>query len=266
MRKFIILPLLWLIGTFAVAQRNTCGADIFSFKGGEEVSYRIAYNWAFIWINAGDVVFSVRDTVYQSQPAYHLCAKGGSIKEFDWFFKVRDRFESIVMKDGFRPVWFERNTSEGGFNVFNRYTFNYADSTVSIATSTSKRPYKFEQKKLPPCTFDLLSAVYLCRNLNFNNRRLDEKIPITMVVDDEIIQLFIRYQGREELTSRDNVVYSTIKFSVLLVEGTMFNKGEDMTVWVTDDQNRIPVQVEAKILVGAVKAVLRSATGIRNPH
>lgn len=240
------------------SQSKGNGLEIFSFKAGEEVCFRGIYNWTFIWINAGDVVFTVRDTVYCGKPAYYFCAKGWSLKEYDWFFKVRDKFESIVLKDGFKPVWFERNTQEGKSKVFNRYVYNYDYSTVNITSYSNDRPHKVEDKALPPNTYDLLSAIYYCRNLDFNNRHIDEKIPLSMVVDDGIFNLFIRYQGRETITTRDKKRYSTIKFSVMLVEGTVFNAGEDMTVWITDDRNRIPVMVEAKILVGSVKALLTS--------
>jgi len=40
------------------------------------------------------------------------------------------------------------------------------------------------------------------------------------------------------------------------VEGTIFRGGEDMLVWVSTDNRKIPIVVEAKILVGSVKAYL----------
>jgi len=42
-------------------------------------------------------------------------------------------------------------------------------------------------------------------------------------------------------------------------------ENEDVVVWVTDDDNRVPVYIEAKILVGTVKAYLKEAKGLRNP-
>jgi hypothetical protein len=86
-----------------------------------------------------------------------------------------------------------------------------------------------------------------------------------MAVDDEIFDLFIRYKGKEQLIARSGEVYNTIRFSVLLVEGTIFKGGEDMEIWVTDDDNRIPVLVDAKILVGSVKAVLTGVEGLKSP-
>ena len=86
-----------------------------------------------------------------------------------------------------------------------------------------------------------------------------------MAIDNEIFDLFIRYKGKEQLKTRNGEVFNTIRFSVLLVKGTIFKGGEDMEVWVTDDDNRIPVLVEAKILVGSVKAVLTGVEGVNSP-
>ena len=38
-----------------------------------------------------------------------------------------------------------------------------------------------------------------------------------------------------------------------------------MTVWVTDDENKIPVLVESPILIGFIRAELNKYEGLRNP-
>ena len=87
-----------------------------------------------------------------------------------------------------------------------------------------------------------------------------------MIIDGKIYPLYIRYLGKENIRTHDGKQqYKCIKFSVLLVEGTIFKGGEDMNIWVTDDENKIPVLVESKILVGSVKAYLNTTQGLRNP-
>jgi len=70
--------------------------------------------------------------------------------------------------------------------------------------------------------------------------------------------------GKVVLKTKDGNKYNCIKFSALLIEGTIFKGGEDLFVWVTDDENRIPVMIEAKIIVGSVKALLSGTEGLRN--
>jgi len=261
--RFSIFLLFLLLSKHTFSQKSDCSVSSVSFRSGEIVTYRAVYNWGFIWINAADVVFSIKDTTYYGKPSFHFKSLGWSLKQYDWFYKVRDRFESIVDKDSLKPYWFERDTHEGGYNAFNRYDYDYSDNFLQIVSETSNRPFKKEKLPLKPCTFDVLSAIYYCRTINFNSLSINQKLPLTMAVDNEIFNLYIRYLGKETLKTHDGKEYQTIKFSAKLVEGTIFKGGEDLLVWVTDDKYRIPVLVEAKILIGSVKAVLKTVEGHR---
>lgn len=265
MLRFLVSIIILFYSELLVAQDTLCKFHNYTFKAGEIVTYRAYYNWKFIWLNAGDVLFSVKDTVYQNQESFHFVSKGWSLKEYDWFFKVRDSFESIVAKDGFKPLLFLRDTEEGGFKTYNRYDYNHANNQVNIVSYTSKRAYEADIKSIKPFTFDVLSAIYFCRNIDFNRYKIGDKTPLTMIIDNDVFNLFIRYLGKEDLKlHKDTKTYSTIKFSVMLVEGTIFKGGEDMTIWVTDDANRVPIMVEAKILIGSVKAVITGVEGLVN--
>lgn len=252
---FVISAIL-LLSKSIIGQQNNYQLLAHPFKGGEKVTYRAVYNWGFIWINAGDVVFSVKDSLYNGVESYYLNSTGWSLKQYDWFYKVRDKFESIVSKDSLKPFWFIRNTYEGGNVVYNRYNFDYNSSKLLINSFTSDRPLKQEIITLKPNTYDVLSAIYYCRNIDFEKLSKDQKIPLTMAIDNEVFNLYIRYLGRETVTLHGGKTYSTFKFSAMLVRGTIFKGGEDLFVWVTDDKFHIPVLVEAKILVGSVKAIL----------
>lgn len=254
-----------LVYLHSFSQDRSCDVDNIPFKVGEIISYSAVYSWGFIWVNAGEAYFSVRDTVYLGKPSIHYKSEGWSLKQYDWFFKVRDRFEAIANPTTLQSQWFERNTHEGGFESFNRYVFNDDRSKVEIISKTSKRPFKKEVLAIKPCVFDVLSAIYYCRTLTFDGLKIGETIPLTMAVDNEIFDLYIRFLGREVLTTHNGKKYRTIKFSAKLVEGTIFTGGEDLYVWVTDDLNRVPVLIEAKILVGSVKAVLTNTQNLKYP-
>jgi len=262
-KLFAFYLLLATAGGTATGQN--CTVKQINFKSGEKVTYRAVYNWGFIWVNAGDVEFLVRDTTYMQQSALHLVSRGWSLKKYDWFYKVRDSFESIVHPKTLQPYWFERDTYEGGFEAYNRYIYKRDEGILDIISHTSDRPYKRDLLPLKDCTFDVVSAIYYCRTLDFDKYKKGDKIPITMAIDDEVFDLFLRYKGKERLKTRDGTVFNTIRFSALLVEGTIFKGGEDLEVWVTDDDNRVPVLVEAKILVGSVKAVLTGMEGLKHP-
>ena len=111
--------------------------------------------------------------------------------------------------------------------------------------------------------FDVLSAIYQCRSLDFNLIKINEKIPVKIVLDGKVYPLYVRLIGKEIIKDRSDKKYRCIKFSALLVEGSIFKGGEDMNIWVTDDENRVPVLVEAKILIGSVKVYLNRTEGLK---
>lgn len=228
----------------------------YPFRVGEVVKYKAYYNWQFVWLNAGTAEFYVADTVFNGIPAYHFKSLGSSLSSYDWFFKVRERFESIARMSDLAPFWFIRDSYEGGYRVFNRYRFSYADSTLVIDSYTSDRPYRQNKLNLNKRIYDVLTAIYWCRSFDFSKLKKGDRVPLNMAIDAGVYDLFIRYQGTEKIEHRNGQILDTYKFSVMLVEGTIFKGGEDMLVWVSHDDKKVPVLVEAKILIGSVKAYL----------
>jgi hypothetical protein len=74
-----------------------------------------------------------------------------------------------------------------------------------------------------------------------------------MFLDNEVFNLYIKYLGKEVIKTRYGT-FNAIKFKPLLVKGTLFEGGEKMTVWVSDDANHIPLRVESPIVIGSIKA------------
>ena len=236
-----------------------------AFKAGEVVKYHAYYNWGFIWLNAGQVSFTVENTKVDNEPAYHLKAHGATYSSYDILFKVRDTFETVVDTLHLEPFEFKRITNEGSYHASYLYQFDRKSRQISARIQKEKEAQRDTILQWKDCSFDLLTMVYKARNIDYSKYRENDKIPINMVVDGEIHDIYIRYLGKETIKNRDGRYFNCLKFSPLLVEGTIFKSGEDMTVWVTDDANRIPIIVEAKILFGSVKAVFVDAINTRYP-
>lgn len=252
-----------LLNTSAISQDLVPQFPV--FKSGETITYSAVYNWGFIWINAGKVEFKVSKTTYNDQDVYHFNSFGTSIPSYDWLFKVRDYFQSYARTDNLAPLFFDRNTFEGGYSVHNKFTFNYTDSLIYTKTQNSDQTYLEDTLELKKDVYDVISGVYYIRNLDFDKYQVNDRIPVRMIIDNEIFDLYVRYLGREIIKTHDKRKFRTIKFSALLVEGTIFKGGEDLIVWVSDDLNRIPILVEAKILIGSVKAVLSDTENLKFP-
>lgn len=236
-----------------------------TITSGEKISYEVYYNLGIFWFNAAEVYFKTDSIVQNNVPLYHFISKGSTHENYDWFFKVRDTYESYVEASSFKPLLAKRNTSEGSYIANERYTFNQSKGLLYSSVVTSKKPMKLDTVKIPPCIFDVLSATYYARNIDLSKYKQGDKIPINIIIDNEVFNLYIRYIGKETITNKDKSRYRCIKFKALIIEGSIFKGGEDLTVWVSDDETKIPVYIEANILVGSIKAYIKEAIGLRHP-
>lgn len=241
-----------------------CEIESIPFKGGEQINYDIYYNLKKLWVTAAKVRFTVKDSIYKGMDCFHFDGKGKTLKSYDWFFKVRDHYASIASKKDLAPQRFVRNVNEGGYKFYYDYRFNQKNKTAKVYTD-KKDSTKTKTIKIESCTFDVMTAIYYARCLDFTGLAVGDTIPLTFVIDSDLYDVYIRYTGKDVIKTLDKKKYNCLKFKPLLIEGTMFKEGEDMEVFVTDDKNRIPLYIEAKIIVGTVKAYVSSFKNFKYP-
>jgi len=254
--KKILLIILLLSATGRLtAGDDFCGLRNTAFKEGENISLVIFYSVAGIYVNAGTASFVTSVERMNNKPVYHVVGSGTSNSKYDWIFKVRDRYESYFDTTTLQPYKFIRNVEEGGYKKYENITFNQTANTAITTNGVFK---------VPNCIQDVLSAIYYARNINFDKYKTGDKIPFDMFMDNEVFHMYVRYLGKATIKTRYGK-FRTIKFKPLLVKGTLFEGGEKMTVWVSDDANKVPVRIESAIVVGSIKADLMSYKNLRYP-
>jgi hypothetical protein len=235
---------------FCGGVRNT------AFKAGEMLKYRVSYSLAKV-LNAGggEATFTTTLDRMNGKNVYHVVGQGSTYGITDKFFKVRDKYESYIDTATLQPYKFVRDVNEGGYKTYENVTFVKATNTAI----TTQGVYA-----IPSCIQDVLSAIFYARNINFNKLKPGDKIPFDMFLDRQVYHLYIRYLGKETMRTTYGK-FRTIKFKPLLVKGTIFEGGEKMTVWVTDDPNHIAVRIESPIAVGMIKVDMIDNRNLRYP-
>lgn len=252
--SYFIFPILNL---FTPKDSALCNQSNKSFNVGEKISYTIYYNVAGIYVNAGNAEFTTTSSEWNGSNAYTFTAIGNSNSKYDWIFKVRDKYESVVDVQSLLPYQFTRNINEGKFHQTESLVFNQKSKTVTTSTA----PGTF---KTGDCTYDVISAIYAARNINYANCQINDKIYLNFFLDKELFPSYFKFLGRDEITTRYGK-FKVIKLAPLLVKGTVFNGGEKMIVWVTDDDNHIPVRIETPIVVGSIKVDMVGYQNLRHP-
>ncbi|HEY2348301.1 MAG TPA: DUF3108 domain-containing protein, partial [Puia sp.] len=189
------------------------------------------------------------------KPVYHVTGAGKNYSFLDNFFKVRDKYESYIDTATLQPLKFIRNVSEGSYRKYENVSFNKTAHTAITNSGVFKTP---------DCIQDVLSTMYYARNIDFDKMKPGDKIPFSMFLDNQVYDLYIRYVGKETIKTKYGK-FRAIKIKPLLIKGTIFEGGEKMTVWISDDANHIPVRVESPISVGSVKVDMMDFKNRRTP-
>jgi len=235
------------------------------FREGEEITYTVSYNWGPVWVDAGLVTFSATKENYLGKPAWHFKSTGKTFISYDFLYKVRDYYDSWAELETFRSLGFKRYIYEGGYSLINTMAFDYDRLKIISNTKSNNNPVRYDTLKFFPCTFDMLTAVYFTRSLDLAKMNPNEKREVSLIIDDGFYNIYVRLLTKEVVENTDGKKYRCIKFAAKMVEGTIFRGEEDVLVWVTDDANKVPIRIEAKIIIGTVKAYLKEAKGLRNP-
>lgn len=220
----------------------------------QKLVYEGFYNWGLIWARAGIVEFTEKkSTKYPG--ATELKAIGYSLPTWDWIFRLRDTLTSHFDANTYLPYEFSRKAHEGNYHKTFDYRWDYKDSTIYGDINRIGRYKRKDTVKLQPRVYDMLSVAWKARELDFDRYKPKDVIPIKILIDSKIYDLYVRYLGEDKVKvggkKRDAYV-----FSPLLVEGEVFKGGENMKIWLSKDEYRLPLMVEAKILVGSVKGIL----------
>jgi hypothetical protein len=256
MTKKLLIIVALLAALNASAQNSGfCGLKNSAFSPGEKLTYRVYYNVSFMYVGAGEVTFTTSLENLNGVPVYHVKGEGHTYHSYDWIFKVRDRYETYIDTASMLPLKFIRDVNEGDYHKYNTVTFDPARHTALSRNGTYQ---------VPPCVQDVMSAIYYARNIDFDHYKPGDKIYFSMFLDDQVYRIYIRYLGKEEVTTRYGTFHA-IKFSPLLIKGTIFQGGEGMRVWVSDDANRVPLRVNSPITVGSIKVDLTGYSHLRHP-
>jgi len=229
-----------------------------AFDTGEYFKFRIHYGI----INAGYATLEVKDATINNKKVFHAVGKGYTTGMSKLFFKVEDLYESYFDKQTGNPYRYVRKIDEGGYTKDQEGIFNQNENRVLV------KDYKRKTEKtiiLTDNVQDIISSFYYLRNHpNIDKLKAGEAITIDMFFDEEITKFKLKYVGRQDITTKFGTV-STMMFKPLVQTGRVFKEKESVTLWITDDDNKVPVRIKADLAVGSLKADLDEYKGLKNP-
>lgn len=229
-----------------------------SFQPGEWLKFRMHYGL----LNASYATLHVKSSTIKGRPVYHVVGEGKTTGWASIFFKVDDTYESYFDKETGRPYKFVRKIDEGGYTKDVEINFDHKEDKAVLNDKKNNKKYNFE---LEDSVQDLISVFYYLRN-NYEPEELvvGESVKLKVLFDDDGISDFkLKYLGPEVLNTKFGKV-KCHKFRPFVQSGRVFKEQESLSLWVSADNNKIPIRIQADLAVGAIKADLEAYNGLKH--
>ena len=228
-----------------------------AYGDGEWLKFRVHYGF----LTAGNATIEVENAIVDGKETYHIKGEGRTVGLSKWFFRVEDYYESYVDKKKGIPYRFIRNINEGGHTKDIQIDFNH---DTKLALVHNKKRNTKDLVTFPEDAQDMVSSFYYLRNnLNIESMKEGDSVNMNMFFDKENYKFKLMFLGRETL----NTVFGKVPcliFRPYVHAGRVFKAKESLTVWVSDDENKIPILIKADLAVGSLKATLVQFKGLKN--
>lgn len=238
-----------------------------AYKAGEVLRFTLHYRWGAINSDVGTATVRLDSVMLNGERTFICDAYGRTKPFFDWFFKVRERFVSWFTMDGLQPQRFMRNSYEGNYRATNDYVYvwDVPEPYIDADAMSSSSGQRYAKLPLDRCTYDLPALFYLARNMDFDRVEPGKKHPMTFAIDDEVFNVYFILKGREIINVKGIGKVRAVRFAARLLEGEVFGSDTDMDIWVSDDDNRMPLLFEAPLRVGVARGRLSGYDGLKHP-
>ena len=238
------------------------------YQPGEELYYRVSYRAKmFPNTEVGAVEVKTSEEKIAGISYYNVEAVGRTLPTYRWFFNLEDVYNVRIEPTILRPVRFESDIRESDYTFESVYRYDWDKMAVHTRWSSRKRPFQEKQMPLTEESMDPISLFFTLRSAKAEDFRVGEPATLQMVLQDTIRVLSYRYLGEEVKKIRNVGKFRTLKFECQLgtTEGYSFTDGSIFTIWISNDDNKIPLYIESPVRIGSINAYISGFRGLKYP-
>lgn len=247
-----------LLGFTQTITENTPGEVKLPFKAGEWFEFRIHYGI----FNASYATLELTKDTLNNIPVLHAKGYGATTGLARWFFKVEDHYDTYFDEKKVIPYWFIRDIYEGGYTKNLEINFDHDQNLAHVNDIKYKKRETF---KITDSAQDLISAFYYLRAFYPSDKlKPNESFSINMFFDKENYVFKMKFLGKESLNTKFGKI-QCMKFRPYVQSGRVFREQESVTLWITNDGNKIPIRLQADLAIGSIKVDLEKFKNLVAP-
>lgn len=261
-KKLSILLLLAIISSSLSAQ---CKINNTYFQAGETLTYDLYIKLAAT-IKGGYAKLTTQNATYGGKDAYKMTLISQSEGFARKMFALNDTLVCYTTKD-IVPLAYLKDAHEGGDYTKERLAYSYDNGKIKTRSTRHKNGnFRFDETiENTDCTYDLMSVLFYARTLDYNNMKDITQTKVRFITGKSNVHMRIVYNGKETVKANDGNKYRCHKLSLYIADEAFDNGKEAMKVYITDDENRMPVRLETKLKVGSTQVVLKNYKGNKHP-
>ncbi|WP_290700001.1 DUF3108 domain-containing protein [Lacinutrix sp.] len=246
----------------------TANAQNNAFKADEKLTFTAGYSMSGLMTDFAQVTMETSSVKTKNGSLLRLKCKATTYTKWDNFFKIRDLYESYVNPTTLTPYLYKRDINEGGHYKFVKYNFNHKKKSVKSLIRKKSKNFESgfwdrnETVKIKGNTKDIVTTIYHLRNLDIKKASIGDSDTFTVLFDNEETKFRFTYLAKETINTAIGKK-ECYKLRISL-ENNDALKGNSNFLWLTADENKIPVYAKFKVAVGSGELKIKSATGLKN--
>ena len=259
MRKFVLIACMALFSLALGAQGIPVCKEV-PFQDGEKIEMVLMYKWGLVNTEVG----SVYTTLEQDADVFRASCLLRTAPFFDAFYKMRENFQGVFTVDGHRPLEATRDTYQNGYTANNHFRFDWDAGVVHAQTSYNGKDPDYNDFSLEGLPRDVVTLIFHFRNMDFSHSKAGDQAFVPCIVDDELITLRVTCQGKDDIKVRRQGRFHANRFSCTVVSGHIFEGDQEVQVWVSDDDNHLPLAIMLPLRMGTMWVWLRKTENLKN--
>ncbi|UZR95192.1 DUF3108 domain-containing protein [Chondrinema litorale] len=233
-----------------------------SFARGE----RFVYEAHYLGFNGGEGVITLDEDIHKvnGRDCYKVDVHGKTTGMASWFYQVEDLWRSYIDTGAITSQKFFRDINEGkSYKLKETTLFDHKNKKGKLKQD-KKGKVKVKEFKLKDYPQDMISGYYYLRTIDFDNKNPGDIINMNAVYEDTVYDFSVKYLGKEVLKTKVGKIH-TFALSPIMPDNKLFDGGDAITFWVSDDRNRVPLEVKAKMFIASVRVELVDYSGLKYP-
>lgn len=231
---------------------------------GELLTYKVTYGF----FTVGEAKIETSPKVYQigEAPCYKVDIVGRTTGALGLVARVDDKWGAYLHTKTLLPVKSYRIVRENNYKRDEMAFFDHRSQQVRY----HRYDYKAERFQDPKylsfehTVRDLIGGYYYLRHVDYSQLQAGDTIKILGFFEDEFYNFDILYKGKELLKTQFGKVPS-IKLVPVMPNNEVFDGENSITLWISDDQNRIPLKAEANMFIGKAGCEIIAHQNLKEP-